>query len=365
VNAGIIRKMSTTNRDNTIRKPNDITKVNNERNIYGKESKPVKKKTKIRHHPAAREPGHGTENIVIEKRTMKKSVKHKTTARDLTVDSSKQSLKTKSSSSSDVLHDEIKKQEISESLGLTENTTIKTQAPKSAGQKPKKRKVEKQLSLLDSNWKKLRQTLPPPSTPKAIETVGKRYLSTISTDALVQDISHVNSIVALDCEMVGDERRQSMLARVCIIDESGGVLYDKYVRPTSKVTDYRTRYSGILPHHLNSSKAVAFEEVQAKVAELIKGKVVVGHGLKNDFEALKIEHPISLLRDTAKYHKFKSANGHSRKLKHLVLELLSYAIQDGKKGHDPAIDAKGALDLYLKHRDEWEASLARKRLKRS
>lgn len=49
-------------------------------------------------------------------------------------------------------------------------------------------------------------------------------------------------VIAIDCEYVGIgfEGRDDMLARVSIVDSSGGVIYDKYVTPTDEVTDYRT-----------------------------------------------------------------------------------------------------------------------------
>jgi hypothetical protein len=43
----------------------------------------------------------------------------------------------------------------------------------------------------------------------------------------------VTKLIALDCEMVGVgiEGKESMLARVCIINSFGNVIYDKFVKP--------------------------------------------------------------------------------------------------------------------------------------
>ena len=56
----------------------------------------------------------------------------------------------------------------------------------------------------------------------------------------------------MDCEMVGTGPRGdfSMLARCSIVNHHGNVLYDSYVAPMDRVTDYRTKFSGITPHHL-------------------------------------------------------------------------------------------------------------------
>jgi len=51
----------------------------------------------------------------------------------------------------------------------------------------------------------------------------------------------------MDCEMVGvgDDGKESILARVSIVNQFGCCVYDKFVRPTERVTDYRTKVSGV------------------------------------------------------------------------------------------------------------------------
>ncbi|MGH0135835.1 UNVERIFIED_CONTAM: hypothetical protein FKN15_029152 [Acipenser sinensis] len=58
--------------------------------------------------------------------------------------------------------------------------------------------------------------------------------------------------VAMDCEMVGvgQSGEDSIVARVSIVNHFGKCIYDKYVKPTEKVTDYRTAVSGIRPKDL-------------------------------------------------------------------------------------------------------------------
>lgn len=69
--------------------------------------------------------------------------------------------------------------------------------------------------------------------------------------------------VGLDCEMVGigPEGTQSALARCCLVDYDGNVLYDQYVRPPGFVTDFRTKYSGIRKRDLREGTAVSLAEV--------------------------------------------------------------------------------------------------------
>lgn len=62
----------------------------------------------------------------------------------------------------------------------------------------------------------------------------------------------VTKVVAMDCEMVGVgmNGKDSILARVSIVNQHGKVLYDKFVKPTEEVVDYRTAVSGIRPRDL-------------------------------------------------------------------------------------------------------------------
>ena len=51
----------------------------------------------------------------------------------------------------------------------------------------------------------------------------------------------------MDCEMVGvgEDGEDSILARVSIVNQFGQCVYDKFVKPTDTVTDYRTHVSGV------------------------------------------------------------------------------------------------------------------------
>lgn len=145
----------------------------------------------------------------------------------------------------------------------------------------------------------------------------------------------ITKVLALDCEMVGVgvNGLESMLARVCIVNAHGAVLYDEFVASTEKVVDYRTKYSGIRPKDLHPSRAKPFKEVQQKVAEIIENRIVVGHGLENDFRVLMLDHPFLLRRDTAKYRPFQRAKAKPHALRYLVKVIFGIEIQKGE--HDP------------------------------
>lgn len=73
-------------------------------------------------------------------------------------------------------------------------------------------------------------------------------------------------------------------------------------------------------------------------------------------QALELEHPQHLVRDTAKYPPLMvtTAAGrkpHARSLRVLALEHLALVIQAGE--HTPVDDARAALYLYQQHRKVW------------
>nr|AAL55837.1 unknown [Homo sapiens] len=127
------------------------------------------------------------------------------------------------------------------------------------------------------------------------------------------------------------------------------------------IADYRTRWSGITRQHMR--KAVPFQVAQKEILKLLKGKVVVGHALHNDFQALKYVHPRSQTRDTTYVPNFLSEPGlHTRarvSLKDLALQLLHKKIQVGQHGHSSVEDATTAMELYRLVEVQWEQQEAR------
>ncbi|XP_005381629.1 PREDICTED: apoptosis-enhancing nuclease [Chinchilla lanigera] len=168
--------------------------------------------------------------------------------------------------------------------------------------------------------------------------------------------------VAVDCEMVGTGPRGcvSELARCSVVSYHGDVLYDKYIRPEMPIVDYRTRWSGITRQHMR--KAIPFQVAQKEILKLLKGKVVVGHALHNDFQALKYVHPRSQTRDTTSVPSLLGQPGlHTRarvSLKDLALQLLHKRIQVGQHGHSSVEDAATAMELYRLVEDRWEQEVA-------
>lgn len=186
---------------------------------------------------------------------------------------------------------------------------------------------------------------------------------------LTHVVCSLTRVLALDCEMVGvgPEGSKSALARVVVVNSAGNAVLDTHVQPHQEVVDYRTAVSGVRPHHLVGAPSLS--EVQATVAGLLHGRLVVGHALKNDLKALMLSHPRRLLRDTARYPPLmrkaphvggptaEARRGRPARLQELAAQHLGLTIQTGE--HSPVEDARAALLLYQKFATEWEQSLRR------
>ena len=217
--------------------------------------------------------------------------------------------------------------------------------------------------------------------------------------------SEKSQYIALDAEMVGvgPHGQHSRLARITIVNYDGECIYDHHVQVQETVTDYRTHVSGITSEDIappsttsttsdgdnddndgnnnnNSNRRnpppIPYEQCQQEVASILHDKIVIGHGLKNDFRVLGLHHPWTHTRDTARYEPFmkKVENNNNnvqqqqqyrgynkeylpKKLKTLAKDKLGLHIQMEGVPHCPMEDATAALELYKKHRVKWECAM--------
>ncbi|KAF3938111.1 hypothetical protein ABW19_dt0207855 [Dactylella cylindrospora] len=186
-----------------------------------------------------------------------------------------------------------------------------------------------------------------PSIPlPAPSTLTPANASAKSTDA--------GRYIAIDCEMVGvggPFKEQSALARVSLVNYHGHCILDTFVKPKERVTDWRTWVSGVSPKDM--ANAVTLEEAQTKVHEIINGKILVGHAIQNDLEALFLSHPKRDIRDTARHPAFRViAKQKNPSLKRLAKAILGVDIQGS--AHSSVEDAKVTMMLYRKEKKEFE-----------
>ncbi|KAJ5101552.1 hypothetical protein NUU61_003774 [Penicillium alfredii] len=166
--------------------------------------------------------------------------------------------------------------------------------------------------------------------------------------------TELGKYVAMDCEMVGvgpNPDNDSVLARVSIVNFNGDQVYDSYVRPKEMVTDWRTHVSGIAPKHMVEARTL--EIAQKEVGAILDGRILVGHAVRNDLDALLLGHPKRDIRDTSKHAAYrKIAGGGSPRLKMLAEEFLGLKIQDG--AHSSVEDARATMALYRRDKDAFE-----------
>ncbi|KAH0545788.1 RNA exonuclease 4 [Cotesia glomerata] len=241
--------------------------------------------------------------------------------------------------------------------------------------------VDENKVAVNSNWEKFKNTVnkpagtskTPPKRPfkgsskaaqsgkksRALQLNGhgenKTGDSTYSRATMDLENKTLTKHVAMDCEMVGiGDGTESMLARVSVVNRYGACIYDKYVKPRETVRDYRTAVSGIRPHNLQNGED--FSMVQNEVAEILKGRILVGHALKNDLAVLFLSHPKRYLRDTSRYNLFRRVSkGNTPSLKKLAAELLGIDIQTGE--HNSVEDARIAMELYVLYKNRWESDI--------
>lgn len=162
--------------------------------------------------------------------------------------------------------------------------------------------------------------------------------------------------IAMDCEFVGvgEEGKESALARASLVNYHGHTIYDKYVKPEEPVTDWRTWVSGIAPHHMRD--AVLFKQAQDEIAQILDGRILVGHSIKNDLDALLLSHPKMSIRDTSRYPPFRElSKGRSPALKKLAAEVLNIEIQGAS--HSSVEDSIATMLLFRLHRRDFEKRL--------
>lgn len=202
---------------------------------------------------------------------------------------------------------------------------------------------------------------PSQNVPKASVPPKTDNSLVLPDDAVVPNPFMAQHVVGLDCEMVGvgPGGKISVLARVSLVDYFGRCLYDAFVKVEERVTDYRTHVSGVREEDLTSGQE--FGRVRKTVKHLLRGKIVVGHGLENDLRALKIEqeHPWYTVRDSAnQYQPFMRMDqyGHlrPRRLRDLVWYCLGVVIQQDNKPHCSLEDARAAMALYRHAQQNWD-----------
>lgn len=148
-------------------------------------------------------------------------------------------------------------------------------------------------------------------------------------------------LFGLDCEMCLTARGNEVV-RVSLVDAEGQCLLNELVKPESVIVNYCTRYSGVTRKMLLPVKT-RLPDIQTRLKKILPhDAVLVGHSLNADLQALQMIHPSVI--DTSLL--FARNEGRRFKLKFLAKAVLGKEIQcEQRLGHDPAEDARAALEL--------------------
>lgn len=198
-----------------------------------------------------------------------------------------------------------------------------------------------------------------------------------------------DSAVSFDCEMCYTVHGLELVRLTATAWPTGEELLDVLVHPIGEILDLNSRYSGVWPEDLAraepwtaasaplpSKSGVESASEDGEVARR-KHKVVsspevardllfsllspttplIGHGLENDLNAVRIVHPT--LVDTVLLYPHRAGLPFRNGLKMLMEQQLNRKIQldtgDKAQGHDSAEDARAAGDLArLRVAREWK-----------
>ncbi|SMQ54126.1 unnamed protein product [Zymoseptoria tritici ST99CH_3D7] len=283
-------------------------------------------------------------------------------------------------------------QKVASIKAATNGTGIKRKRPSTTDTKPRSAVKKSRFTISDANTTSLPRKKRPSSTSKmgaltstpTSTTTAQKASRLIhdhdipaadisaaygtTTTSLTQPTDQINighhpthvpgKFLALDCEMVGTgppPHVDNLLARASLVNFHGQQVYDSYVLPPAgmKVQDYRTHVSGIQPHHMRAPFARPFEVVQRDIADLLEGKVLVGHAVRNDLNVLMITHPKRDIRDTSRYAKYRvESRGKPPALRKLAKSELGLVIQTGE--HSSIEDARATMALFRKEKVGFE-----------
>ncbi|KAI8997946.1 hypothetical protein BC832DRAFT_566943 [Gaertneriomyces semiglobifer] len=154
------------------------------------------------------------------------------------------------------------------------------------------------------------------------------------------DSPGAEKVVAIDCEMSYTTAGME-LTRLTVLNYLGTPIIDELVKTTFPVLDLNTRWSGISSLDDAKYDLAGIKELMGK--HLNSSTIIIGHGLENDLNAMRIYH--RRIIDTAILFPHPSGLPRKYPLRVLTQQLLRRFIQQGNEGHDSVEDAKACVDI--------------------
>ncbi|XP_010484526.1 PREDICTED: small RNA degrading nuclease 3 isoform X1 [Camelina sativa] len=153
-------------------------------------------------------------------------------------------------------------------------------------------------------------------------------------------------MLAIDCEMVTCEDGTDAVVRVGAVDRDLKVVLDKFVKPEKPVLNYKTDITGVTAEDLERA-TLSVTDIQKKLRRFLSvGTILVGHGLHNDLEVLRIDH--ARVIDTSFVYEFANAPIDKRpSLNNLCKYVLGEELRMAGAAHNCVHDAAAAMKLVL------------------
>ena len=99
----------------------------------------------------------------------------------------------------------------------------------------------------------------------------------------------LGKVFALDCEMVKTSAGKE-IARVALLNFSGEICINEFVKPKNEIRDYGTKYSGITVDSLRGIET-RLSDIQKSLNRLVShNDILVGHSIDHDLKCLHWRH---------------------------------------------------------------------------
>lgn len=167
------------------------------------------------------------------------------------------------------------------------------------------------------------------------------------------------NFTAIDCEMIQTRQSGNYPARVALVSYYGKKLLNVFIKPDSKVINWRTRQSGmsseVYKKARDAGNVVERWEAVDMIYEILEksNSYLVGHNIISDLRALELYNfPSNECVDTQKLPRFNQECG-GNGLKRLMESYFNIPIQFQVRGHDPLEDARASMVLFRASQREF------------
>lgn len=171
----------------------------------------------------------------------------------------------------------------------------------------------------------------------------KKYKHYTFTKSEYTKVTPNSPLYGVDCEMCRTSLGINELTRISIVNEELQTVYESLVRPTNRIVDYLTKYSGITAEMMmNVTKHL--QQVQNDVQNLLPADaILVGQSLNADLHAMQMMHPYVI--DTSVIFNLTGERRRKTKLQVLAKKFLGEIIQVNLDGHDSVEDSLASIKL--------------------